>query len=132
MPPQHAVQLWPLGDAGRARAMHSQYGGALACTAWRDHACSLSVPCVCVPAALPFPAGAADALLQESEEELNQRLRELKGLDKERDKHKKLSKQEQEEENLFKKNRGACLHLQQLHACAHESRWLCRALLWRA
>jgi hypothetical protein len=44
--------------------------------------------------------------VQESEEELNERLRQLKGLDKERDKNKKLSKQEQEEENLFKKNKG--------------------------
>ena len=44
--------------------------------------------------------------MQESEEELNERLRQLKGLDKERDKNKKLTKQEQEEENLFKKNRG--------------------------
>ena len=45
--------------------------------------------------------------MQESEEELNERLRQLKGLDKERDKNKKMSKQEQEEENLFKKNKGA-------------------------
>lgn len=47
--------------------------------------------------------------MQESEEELNERLRQLKGLDKERDKNKKMSKQEQEEENLFKKNKGKAL-----------------------
>lgn len=44
--------------------------------------------------------------VQESEEELNARLRELKGMDKERQKHRKLTKAEQEEENLFKKNKG--------------------------
>lgn len=48
----------------------------------------------------------AERCMQESEEELNERLRQLKGLDKERDKNKKMSKQEQEEENLFKKNKG--------------------------
>lgn len=45
--------------------------------------------------------------MQESEEELNARLRELKGMDKERQKTRKLTKAEQEEENLFKKNKGA-------------------------
>lgn len=54
---------------------------------------------------------AAPEWVQESEEELNARLRELKGMDKERQKTRKLTKAEQEEENLFKKNKGAARSL---------------------
>ena len=64
--------------------------------------------------------------MQESEEELNERLRQLKGLDKERDKNKKMSKLEQEEENLFKKNKG--VDHPPFHVCKHmvsaSWRWL--------
>jgi hypothetical protein len=42
-----------------------------------------------------------------SEEELNERLRELKGIAKDRDAKKKLTKAEQDEKNLFSKNKGA-------------------------
>jgi hypothetical protein len=50
----------------------------------------------------------ADSSSNESEEELNARLRELKGMEKDREMKKKLSKQEQDELNLFNKNKGTC------------------------
>lgn len=65
----------------------------------------ISTQIVLVTGYSPVHDGAGS--VQESEEELNARLRELKGMDKERQKTRKLTKAEQEEENLFKKNKGS-------------------------
>ena len=62
-------------------------------------------PCACMQPADSSSEGDSD----DSESDLHERLRELKGLAKEREKGKKLSRAEQTEKNLFSKNKGAPL-----------------------